>query len=587
MLHTFGGMTPAFDDRLIGPEVAALAQNAWLYSGKARGIVVPKSLHTCSLSGTGRVYRIPASYGRASYPFGSTWLEFADPDTNVIHAPVFNDTFDRYYWASTSLAPKYNTRARIDAASAPWLLGIPAPAVAPTCAVVGGTAAAVTRSYVYTWVSAYGEEGAPSPPLVKTGAPDGSWNLTLTAAAAGDLGTNRNLATVRIYRTIVSATGVATFFFVAEQAIATTTYSDTATDATVAANDELLSTSWTEPPSDLAGFVMMPNGIIAAWRSNEVWFCEPYRPHAWPASYVLTIEFPVVGCGVVGQTLVVCTNSAPYTISGVTPSAMTESKLPAVEPCLSRGSIVSSPAGVYYASLNGLMLVSPGKVDNITKDTVSKDKWQTLTLGSPLRGAMLGSAYYGFGVIRTGVFDTGSFESTAFAQQDYSGAFSGVLLDPGNTQFGFSILTSTDPTVNVQNDPWSNELYIIRGDVVLWLDQGDESVALAPFLWRSKIFQLPFRQNLGAACLYFEIPTVDPGAGNYGVVRTYADGVLVHTHTITKSGLVYRLPSGFKADFWQFEIEASVEVLSLAVAGTVTELRTVPNNRYSEISNVP
>lgn len=579
-------MTPAIDDRLIDPKSASLALNAWLYSGSAKGIVAPKVLHTCALSGTGMVYRIPASYARSAYLFNSTWMEFADPDTDVVRAPVFDDSFDRYYWASSSIPPKYNTLARIQSASGAFLLGVPAPAIAPTCTIVGGSSPVVTRSYVYTWVSAYGEEGAPSPPLVKTGAPDGSWNLTLTAAAAGDLGTDRNLTKVNIYRTIVSDTGVATFFFVVQQAIATTTYSDVSTDAVVAANDQLASTTWTEPPSDLAGIVMMPNGIAAGWRNNEVWFSEPYRPHAWPAAYALTLEYPVIGLGVIGQTLVACTGSAPYTISGVTPSAMTESKLPAVEPCLSRGSIVSAPVGVYYASLNGLILVSPGNVQNITKDLISKDRWQTLTLSSPLRGAMLGTAYYAFGVSRPGVFDVG-YETTAFAQQDYSGAYSGILIDPQNTNFGFVLLDSEDPTTNIQNDDWSGELFVIRDNNVNWLDQGDLMLGPEEFTWRSKIFQLPFKQNLGAAVVYFDLPQ-GPALTDFGVVKTYADGRLVHTHSITASGRIYRLPSGYKADFWQFQFETALTITSFQAASSMTALRTVPTNAYSEtFTNVP
>jgi hypothetical protein len=71
--------------------------------------------------------------------------EFTNADTDVVRAPVFGDVHDRYYYASTSFPPRYNTRARIEAASKgepgnqAWLLGINPPTVAPTLEVEGGS----------------------------------------------------------------------------------------------------------------------------------------------------------------------------------------------------------------------------------------------------------------------------------------------------------------------------------------------------------------------------------------------------------------------------------------------------------------
>src|SRR5208282_2049816 len=68
----------------------------------------------------------------------STWLEFLDPDTNVIKTQVVNDIYQRYYWASPSEPPQYNTLARIQANKSPWLLGINPPGCAPTVTISGG-----------------------------------------------------------------------------------------------------------------------------------------------------------------------------------------------------------------------------------------------------------------------------------------------------------------------------------------------------------------------------------------------------------------------------------------------------------------
>src|SRR6185369_5653239 len=68
----------------------------------------------------------------------ATWLEFDDQDTDVMRSPVVNDTFGRYYFASPSLPPKYNTYDRIVNGDNAWLLGVPAPGCDPVVSVSGG-----------------------------------------------------------------------------------------------------------------------------------------------------------------------------------------------------------------------------------------------------------------------------------------------------------------------------------------------------------------------------------------------------------------------------------------------------------------
>lgn len=589
-IKTFGGMIPAQDDRLLPDQAAARSENTWLYSGALRGIPAPKFLRNCATATTSKVYRIPNNFNDAAHLADADWLDFEDPETDVIRAPVHGDTFDRYYWASSSSAPRYNTRARIKAASAPFILGIPAPGTAPGVVVTGGSGTTETRAYVYTRVSAYGEEGPPSPPTVVTGFVSGSWGLTFTAAAPGDLGTDRNLTLTRIYRTMSSVGGGASFFLVAEIAIATLSYADTIANSVVSANSILPSTNWSAPPSNLQGWVVMPNGIIAGWRESEVWFSEPYRPHAWPAAYTLTVDYPVVGLGVIGQTLVVCTQGFPTAITGVHPSSMTEARLANFEPCMSRGSIVSAPEGVYYASPNGLIVVSQGAgAVNVTRDLITKDRWQDLTPIATLRAARLGAAYYAFGSVRFGVFEPTAFETTAFTQEDFTGAYVGVLIDPTNQRVAFNALASTAPNVNSFNDAWSGELFLIRGGKLYWVDIADDETTVEVFKWKSKIFELPSGTNFAAMKVTFNVPTSAPAlnpvrntnlvqtlaADQWGLVRVYADGVLKCTRELRVSGELMRIPSGFVADAYQFEIEARVDVKSFQAATSARELAEV------------
>lgn len=584
-IDTFGGMTPAVDDRL-GPDKGSVyIRDAWLYSGALIGQPEPELLKTLSV-GTAKVFRLPNNYTDSIHLLDSDWLEFSDPFTDVVRGPTVGDTYDRYYWASSSTTPKYNTRARIKAGSDAYTLGIPAPSTAPGVTATGGVSTAVSRAYVYTWVSSYGEEGPPSPPTVVNGKVDSTWAITMTAPGSGDT-TGRALDKVRIYRTVTSSSGVATYFFVKELAIATTSYTDAYTDTQVSLNNELQSTNWTAPPTDLQGVVAMPNGMIAGWRDNELWFCEPFYPHAWPALYAVVTEWPIVGLAVNGTALAIMTEGNPYIATGNHPSAITLSKMPVLAPCVSRGSIVTAQDGVRYASINGLVLISQGAVSNSTQGVLSSNKWRALPEVPTLRAALVGSAYVGFGSSREGMFETTSFDTSIFAQTDYTGAYDGIFFDLADARVGYSALTTTEPITNLTTDVWSGETFIIKDNKLYWYNIGNATPMRQVYLWRSKVFQMSFVKNFGAMKIYFNVPVGTPTQNpvrntdlvqtlqddQYGLVRLYVDGELVLTREIRTSGEFMRMPSGFKGSYFQWELEARVEVYSIQAGTTAKELK--------------
>lgn len=589
-LSAFGGMIPAQDDHLLPDNNAALAQNTYLDSGALQGLHVPRAVYTLGSPGNQFVFRIPLVSPDKDHISASFWLEFVDPDTNVLKTPVADDTFERFYFASPTVAPKYNTKARILAGSSPYLLGIPTPETAPGASVAGGSGTTEARSYVYTWVSAYGEEGPPSAPVLLTGFVNGTWNITLTAPLSGDT-TNRNLTRVRIYRTVTNTSGGATFFLLVDQAIGTTTYADTTSAVTLAGNALLESTDWGGPPSDLQGFVSMPNGMIAGWKSNEIWFCEPFRPHAWPAAYTTSVDNTIVGLGVVGQTLVVLTQGFPYAGTGVSPLNMAFAKIATFEPCLSRGSIISTAQGVLYASPNGIVLAAYGVVQNASQQLATKDRWLDLVAPQTLRAVRLGASYYAWGVSSKGSFEPTAFYTSAFVQDDYTGAFSGILVNLADPRVAWVELDS-DMTLtnNVITDLWSGEIFLIRGGKVYWMDMSSSNVD-GTYIWRSKIFQLDEPRNLSAMKVRFQASVKDTSFvlnpvrdtsspqelkdDQYGILRVYANGVLVATRELRVPGELIRLPSGFKQEFWQFEVEARVVVYSIQAATSVKELSGV------------
>ena len=587
-------MIPAADTRLLPENHAGMSKNAWLYSGSIVGLRAPVDVRTLAMPAARRAYRIPKQYNDKDHIPDSYWLEFLNSDVDVIRSPASGDTFERYYWASsqsggTTDAPLYNTKARIIAGQAPFTLGIPAPIVAPGVTPATG-GATESRAYVYTWVSAYGEESGPSPATLATGSISGSWALTLTAPGAGVIA-SRNLTKVRIYRTITSSAGTTTYFFVTELTIATLSYADTALTTAVSGNDLLASLYWTPPPADLEGMVSLPNGILAGWRANELWFSEPYRPHAWPSIYTQTVEFPIVGLGVIGQSVIVLTTSAPYVATGVSPASMSLAKIAAIEPCTSRGSIVSTPTGVLFASPNGLALATPASVAIISRGLISKDDWADPVnfLAVPtLRAGMVNGAYYCWGSLRAGCFDGGGFDPGRFLQDDFTGSYLGAMIDVSNGRIAWQKITSTSPTYACFTDTLTGEVFLIRDGKVMWLDIA-VSRPHQTYVWRSKKFEAPNQRNFGAMRCYFDKLADTPGlnpvanaapvqtlaADQYGLVRVYADGILRFTRELRTSGELMRLPSGFKAAYWEVEFEARIMINSFEIATTAKELISV------------
>lgn len=424
----------------------------------------------------------------------------------------------------------------------------------------------VSRAYVYTFVSEYGEEGPPSAPTVKTGNVGETWNLTIPDPASAQ-SSGRAIAKKRVYRTITALNGVATYYLVGEIAVGITAFADTYADDDITGNNALESEGWTEPPASLKGWVAMPNGIIAAWKDNEIWFCEPYRPHAWPAKYSVAVDYPVVGCGVTGQTLVICTTGSPWTATGVHPEVMSLAKINSYEPCVSAASIISTPGGVIYASPNGLVVAVPGQVTTITNGLISPAEWQSRNAINKLRAIQFNTAYM--------AYETPSV-STA----------KGLMIEPSQayTRNGYIELADSSYSItNIFPDPWSSQPLIIRNGQLYTLDQPD-GTNLQPYKWRSKIFKMNKKENLSALKVYFTVPTGSPTLATevvnpttltstmYGIVRVYADGVLRFSRELRVSGTEFRLPSGYKAEEWQFEIEARVSVNDIQVASSSREL---------------
>lgn len=584
-IQAFGGKVPVQGDRALPESFATESINTWLYSQELRALHPSKDLQAINTI-TRKVFRIPLGTvgGDPTYPTmvpppsylgDSVWQQFTDPNTDIIRGPLVNDSFKRWYFCSPTTGPMFNTLTRLQSGDPMYKLGAPAPTNSVTATATGGTVAlATTRAYVYTYINLYGEESAPSPPQnpLPAGNADGTWTITGIADVSGSLYTGyAPESKKRLYRSVTGQSGATTFYMVADIPLGTTTYTDNSavlTDATIVNNLQLESTTWSPAPADMQGFALMPNGFMIGWRDSDVFFSVPYRVHAWPAELDVSTEYPIVGQGIFGQTCVLCTQGFPEVISGISPYTTALAKTTMMEPCLNRGSIISTQSGVYYASQNGLINVGPNGVNNITQQLITKEDW---------------GKEYSPQFLRACKYQNGYLALRAFPAPN-DNARSAFYLDLTDLRTAVSELSEFDSARNVQTDIWSGEVFTIQSGMVQLHDPAPSgsSIKFLPYLWKSKEFQYVMKTNFGAYALFWDQDRFDNtstegtdilAAGVATRMRVWADRTLVYDQTVPANGDPIRLPSGFKALLWQFEVRGRAPVYKLHVASTVKELR--------------
>jgi hypothetical protein len=402
-LEQFSGIAPRIGPTELAPNQAQTASNVKLQSGEIRPWRKPVPVYTLGQSAVETIYQL-----EKTTTGDKVWLEWTS-EVDVVPSPVVDITDFRIYYTD-GVGPKktnWNLATTSGTGTKPfpdayYQMGVPNPTTAPTLVKSGGTGTVYEdRAYVYTYISTFGsvlEESGPSPAAsIAAVQPDAT--VTVSAfATAPTTAAGYNITDIRIYRAVTGATSVV-YLYVGTVSVdpATGAASGSFSDNILAANlgTALPSLYYLPPPATLRGLIAMPNGIVAGFVDNQVWFCEPYLPHAWPSSYMMTVGFPIIGMGVYGQTLVVCTTYSTYLITGSTPGAMTQEKLSVFEPCVSKKSIASDQYGVLYASPNGIVAVAPGSADVVTRPLFTRDEWSEY-LPTSMVGAIYQNMYIVF-----------------------------------------------------------------------------------------------------------------------------------------------------------------------------------------------
>jgi len=530
----FRGELPILDPRLLPENNAQTARNLALGRGTLRpqndtliDSALPDTINPANL------YRYDV--GNDGSGFWFSWG--AQYDIDVVRSPIANDAYARVYWTGQD-APKMGSLAQVTTGTGPypsaWYeLGVPAPASGPSVVAPEDRTevpdTALETAYVVTLVTAFGEEGPPSDPSgfvlrwddVDTNPGFGAVEVTLPGVPTANL----DITKKRLYR--VESGGQ--YQLVTELTAATGTYTDNVLSEQLGL--ALESIEWDAPNAAMQGLTVLPNGILAGFFDNTLAFCEPYLPHAWPISFQLAFNDPIVAIAAISGGLIVTTTGQPWLVTGSSPEAMAQMMLDVNQPCLSKRSMVDMGGYAIYAGHDGLIAVGSTEAQVITSQVLTREQWQALN-PSTIHGYRYDRAYLGF-------YDGGSF-----------------LFTPGQGIEFYDTVASAG-----YYDLSDDILYLIQGaDITQW-DKGNPLT----YTWRSKIHEIP-PGSAGFSCgkvIAYTYPVQ---------LTVYADGETVVTHTV-QSPSMFRMPSGFTLSRdWQIELQGVNEVSSVQIASSPGEL---------------
>lgn len=386
------------------------------------------------------------------------------------------------------------------------------------------------RTYVWTWVykvAGFEFESAPSVATNIIDVDDGQTSSITNMPAAplsGYTATHK-----RIYRAV---SGV--FLFVAEIPFDRVSYSDSMLAADL--GEPLPSITWALPKAGLRGLTALPSGTMAAFVGHDIYFCEPFRPYAWPENYALTVEHKIVGLGRMDSTLAVLTTGNPVFIQGLDPGSMTMVKTDLEQSCVSKRSIVSYGPNVFYASPDGLMKLSPGGSGLVTETMFTNEQWQRTFNPSSIHAYQHDGQYIAF-------YDTGTVQG-------------GFMYDMKSGQFVTHDISATAGYTDLETDT----LFLAFSDATV--KKWERGSSAKTYIWTSKTFTQP--QPIG-----YTVGQVEAEAYNI-TMKIYGDTALLLTKVVTSRD-PFRLPAGRYRD-WAISLTGSTEVFSVAIATSPSEL---------------
>lgn len=623
----FSGIAPRIAPRLLPATLAQEALDVKLWSGELRPHYADEILRYIP-SNIQSIYRY--KWKNKKY----NWLMWPY-ETRVAKGPVYDDENNRIYFMnqggffvtdSSLLEDRDYTNGLGESGTPCYTAGIPRAGYSIILSVSGsGSGDIEARSYIVCYVRQWPDGtidvGKSSEPYATSWdaaarrtidvRPGQTVKIAVSNISDTDIaktGVNK----VYIYRSEVTSSGQALYSYVDQFDInpSHVTNNPNATwntggwyeyldkKANTQLGEACPSIYWDPPVDGLKGLVSLQNGLFAAYKDSTVYVSDWNAPHAWPYEHTVTIDYPIVGLGSFGNTIVVCTEAAPVLIVVQDPTNPTTKAIQENCPCVSADSIVNTRNGVIFASQNGLVLINSTSPTFITEKLLTQDEWLPLHPES-LKGAFLNNTYYGF---FTNPTDTAAGFIFDLDSYTYSTVYNSIVSS--------GMVYTTQHAKVVYNDIEQSQLYVCypleNGTQYSLCSFASDSRINKSFRWRSKVnvspqglfnlsaarvmmtSQSPQKENehiwegkltgsslaarvmdgkpINGWCKTNELELADATVFNY-----YVDGELKYSREV-KDSKPFRLPSGFRGETIEVEVKSNAYIHSITLASSMGEL---------------
>lgn len=571
---SFAGEIPRLIPRLLQDNYAQVAVNTKLENGALlpirRGKFINRMQSDCKT-----IYRLN----------NNEWLGW-DKFVNIENGPVASD---RLYVTGDG-KPKLIINGMI------YDLAVPRPSTKLTATVDGVPDPLLSSAvlFSYTWVTEFDEESEPSD-LSDSVLWSPSLPINVSGFTAPPVG--RAVNRMRIYRSQTSALGDTTLYFIAERPASADDF--LYTQAAYPMNEVISSTDFNPPPDDLSGLIGLPNGMMVAFVGKKVYFSEPYKPHAWPEKYVMTVDYPVVGLGAFGSAVAVMTEGMPYVMQGSAPENMISQRLEVNLPCVSAQSIVDLGYSVAYASTQGLVSISANGAVLASGSLLTTDQWRSMRPETFIAGQYSGRYMTSYRYI-----DSNEIEQRGMIIFDMSGAQPFIVRasDQADAMYfelgtGRLFLLRNRRDIfewDAESEPYGEQYWrskrfvnstlinygciMIEGEDAATYEQKIESAArreatrllnrekMASFKFDAEINTQPINAMALAGSLLDPVDQDEPSFS----VTVIADGIPIVT--LYHMNVPMRLPSGFTARTWEIEVRGNQMVTGIVMAYSPTQI---------------
>jgi hypothetical protein len=529
IVNNIQGRVPKIHAKLLQDNQAQIATNVNLRRGNLQ-----------ALKGTTEVTDLGAVQPKTLWKAGAAFEIFPNGQINTVIDAQIEESNDRFFWTDGTYPKQSDSNLWTGTF---YRLGVTPPAVAPTISIEGAAGDTVQDyvSYVFTMVTAYGYESAPSPATaVTTINADQHVHLSVMTTPTDAA---HNFQYKNIYR-LSSGSAGAEYQFLAQIAYAATTYNDDDGGGELkdVSTDVIATTTWAMPPSNMVGLTQAGNGMTIGYAGKELFVSEVLIPYAYPEDYVITLDTPITGIGAGPSFILAVSGTHPYIITGTTPDSLIAEVQSLISQCAGQRSVVSCERGVFYAAQDGLCLCDGINVQVVTKPFITSDQWKVLGTPSSLIGTWYDDHYVGF----------------------YEGTANGIVInvDDGHVTT-FTLTGDVEGIRDVYHDADTNLLNILHKDSSneSHISTFETNNTTLSYTWKSKKF---VNQNKFNCCMI---------RGEAGTVsfKYYLNGSLKITKTATM-GTMFRLPGDPGSTEKEFQLIGVKDVDSVQLATTPKEL---------------